>query len=169
MGAGTTELYLGGVQVEVAPQEAPDLADRHPGIEHQPDHDRVAHVVQTSNGEREKLFDLFLFEESYLLIQGLMHGFYRIERDLRVGRGAHPIEKASYGGVLAVDGKTLAPALEEVVAERHHLSDAHVLYLHELPLREEACELSQVRLVELRGAGRGVRIISELDAKLLDQ
>src|SRR3712207_7611044 len=36
VGAGTAEVYLGGFQVDVAPQEATDLADRHPRIQHEP-------------------------------------------------------------------------------------------------------------------------------------
>jgi hypothetical protein len=42
VGAGTAELYLGGVEVEIAYKEAPDLGYRHAGVEHEPNHDCIA-------------------------------------------------------------------------------------------------------------------------------
>ena len=78
MGAGTTKLYLEGLEIQVLQEEVPDLTDRHSRVEHQLYHNGVAQVVETILGEGEELIGLFLFEECYLLIQGLVHRLYRV-------------------------------------------------------------------------------------------
>jgi hypothetical protein len=119
--------------------------------------------------KREKLFGLFVVEEGDLLVQGLVHGLYGVEVQHRIGRGAHPVEKTPHGGVLPVDGEALALAFEKAVAERHHLAYADFLDLRDVPPGEEASELLEVRLVELRGARRGTRVLFEVGAEFRDQ
>jgi hypothetical protein len=79
VGAGAAELHLGGVEVEITPQEGPDLANRHPGVEHEPDNGGVAQGVEATLGEGEEAFDLFVLQERYLLVQRLVHGLYGVQ------------------------------------------------------------------------------------------
>src|SRR5215203_5272954 len=53
VGAGAAELDLGGLEVDVAPQEAPDLAHRYPGVEHKPYDSGVAGIIALLYGEGE--------------------------------------------------------------------------------------------------------------------
>src|SRR3712207_9279561 len=96
-----------------------------------------------------------------------MHGLYRVEIQARVGRGAPPIKKASNRHVLAVDGEALAAAFEEVVAEVHYRAHADVLHVLDVLRFEEAGELLEVRFVELRGSGGGIRVAGEVVGELV--
>src|SRR3712207_5588287 len=64
--AGAAELYLGGFEVEVALQEAPDLAHSHAGVEHEAYDGGVAGGIEGVHGEGEELCGLVVLEKRYL-------------------------------------------------------------------------------------------------------
>src|SRR5918997_343252 len=169
VGARSAKLYLGGLEVDVALEEAPDLADRHPGVEHEPYDGGVAGGVAVHYGEGEELLGLVVLEEGDALVERLVHRLYWVEVQLGVGARPHPVEEAPHGGVLAVDGEALAVLAEQAVAELHHAADAHVLDLRDALLGEKARELLEVRRVELGGARAGVRVVGEVCGELFDQ
>ena len=98
-----------------------------------------------------------------------MDGLYGIEVELGVRRGPRPVQETPHRRVLAVDGEPLAVAVEQPVAELHHVPDAQGARVLHAPLVEKAPELAHVRLVELGRAGTGVRVVGEVGGEVLDQ
>ncbi len=169
VGAGAAEVYLGGFEVDVALEEGTDLAHRHPRVEHQPYDRGVAGVVAGVQGEGEELVHLIFFQEDYALVERLVHRFDGVEVYAGVRGGTGPIEEPPYGGVLAVHGKALAVAFEEIVAELHNGADAHVLDPANVSLLEEAGELAKVGNVELGRARARARVVREMGREGFDQ
>src|SRR5918993_312424 len=169
VGAGTAEMDLGRFEVDVALQEPPNLAHRYPRVEHQPYHGGVADVVAGVLREGEKLIDLLLLQEDDLLVQRLVHGLYGIEVQASVLGGPYPVEEPPHGRVLAIDGKTLAVAFQQVVAELHNGADADVIDLGNVPFPKEAGEPAQVGHVELGRAGARTRVLRKVGLEIRDQ
>src|SRR5918997_2025716 len=79
VGARAAELYLGSLEVDVALEEAPDLAHRHPGIQHETYDGGVARGVAVLYGEGEELLGFVVLEEGDALVERLVHRLYWVE------------------------------------------------------------------------------------------